>query len=50
MKSQGLSSQNENNKANRMPQCLVSSPWLFWAVVDCVKEPYSVPGNQMLFM
>lgn len=50
MKSQGLSSQNENNKAKRMPQRLLSSPWLFWAVADCVKEPRSIPGNQRLFM
>lgn len=41
MKTQGLSSQNENNKAKRMSQCLLSSPWLFWAVADCVKEPHS---------
>lgn len=51
MKSQGLSSQNErNNKEKRMPQCLLPSLWLFWAVADCVKEPLSIPGNQKLFM
>lgn len=50
MKTQGLSTWNENNKAKRMPQCWLSSPWLFWAVADCLKEPHSVPGNQKLFM
>lgn len=44
------SSWNENNKTKRMPQCLLSSPWLFWAVAGCVKKPHSAPGNQELFM
>jgi len=46
-KIQDLSRQNErNNKAKRMPQCLLSSQWLFWVVVDCMKKTASFLGTR----